>query len=85
LRLKCLETLLQLLQLIQADATGTAALIRAAAPQQQQLQQAESNGSKGGGLVAAISTCLAGVSANDPSIAHKALAAKAAAVMEQLG
>lgn len=87
LRLKCLETLLQLLQLIQADPAAAAVFksaTAAAAPQQQ--QQADSNGSvAGSSLPAVVSACLSGVSANDPSVAHKALAAQAAAVLGQMG
>jgi hypothetical protein len=68
LRLKCLETLLQLLSLIQADAAATAAFKATAAA----------------AAAAEVSACLSGVAANDPSVAHKALAAQAAAVLAKM-
>jgi hypothetical protein len=80
LRLKCLETLLQALTLIQADTAATAAFkLAAAAPTA--TQQADSSSSSLSGLV---SGCLSGVSARDPSAAHKALAAQAAAVLQKM-
>jgi hypothetical protein len=66
LRLKCLETLLQLLTLIQADAEAAAAFKTSAA------------------AAAEVSTCMSGVTANDPSGAHKALAAQAAAMLAKI-
>jgi hypothetical protein len=86
LRLKCLETLLQLLQLIQADPAAAAAFrsaTAAAAPQQH--ADANGSGAAGSSLPGVVSACLSGVSANDPSVAHKALAAQAAAVLGQMG
>lgn len=65
-RLKCLETLLQLLTLIQADAAAAAAFKATAA------------------AAADVSACLSGVTANDPSGAHKALAGQAAAVLAKI-
>jgi len=90
LRLKCLEALLQLLQLIQAHPTATAAWKAATTgPQQQQLGSSSGSttataAAAGGSLAAAVSACLSGVTANDPSVAHKALAGQAAAVLEKL-
>lgn len=86
LRLKCLETLLQLLTLIQADAAATAAFkSAAAAPTAAQQQQTDSSvSSSSSALAGLVSGCLSGVSASDPSAAHKALAAQAAAVLQKI-
>jgi hypothetical protein len=80
LRLKCLETLLQALTLIQADTAATAAFKAAAAPTASQQQVVDSSSS----LSVLVSSCLSGVSASDPSAAHKALAAQAAAVLQKM-
>ena len=90
LRLKCLEALLQLLQLVDADSAAAAAwtAAAAAAPQQQQAGGVGSNGSSSssssGSLSADVSACLSGVVANDPSMAHKALAGQAAEVLSRI-
>jgi hypothetical protein len=73
LRVRCLEALLQLLQALDplppaADPAGAATLKAA----------------DGGSLAAAVAACLATVSAQDPSMAHKALAGQAAAVLQRV-
>jgi hypothetical protein len=94
LRLKCLEALLQLLQLVQGDAAATEAFMAApaaAAAPQQQLVAGSSEGSsqQAGGAASSLSSvvcgCLSSVAVNDPSAAHKALAGQATAVLKDMG
>jgi hypothetical protein len=67
LRGRCLEALLQLLQVLEGGpADGTAAFNAA------------------GDLADGVAACLATVSAQDPSVAHKALAGQAAAALQRI-